>query len=85
MLRHRELTDGILGAFFCVFRTLGGLLPEVVYRRAMAIELRARGYSVVEEPIFKITYSDQVVGRCKADLLVNEIAVIEIKAARLIA
>ena len=59
--------------------------PEVVYRRAMAIELSARSFAVIQEPVFKISYANQEVGRCKADLLVNEIAVIEIKAARIIA
>ena len=65
---------------------LGSLHREAVYQRALAAELRANGYVVsVEHPV-PITYTDSAghvhpLATERADLVVDNTAVIEIKVA----
>ena len=46
MLKHKELTDAILKAFYKVYNTLGYGFLEKVYENALALELRRQGFSV---------------------------------------
>lgn len=80
-LKHRELTDAIINAFYQVYNTLGYGFLEKVYEHALAHELRKRGYTVVQQAPIKVYYDEQVVGDYYADLLVNNLVVVEIKAA----
>jgi GxxExxY protein len=43
-LRHKDITEAIIGAAFEVYRVLGYGFLESVYKHAMQVELRARGY-----------------------------------------
>lgn len=46
MLKHKELTDAILKAFYKVYNTLGYGFLEKVHENALAIELRKQGFKV---------------------------------------
>jgi GxxExxY protein len=73
-------TEAIIGAAFRVHNALGAGFLESVYARALSIELTKLSISHrVEYPI-NIFYEGQVVGEFRADLLVNDEIVIEIKA-----
>ena len=76
-----ELTSAIIGAAIEVHRRLGPGLLESAYRICLAYELRKRGLQVVEERPVPVVY-DAVQLDCgfRADLIVNEIVVVEIKA-----
>ena len=39
VLQHAELTEKIIGAFYCVYNDLGPGFLESVYKRSMAIEI----------------------------------------------
>ncbi|KAA5533996.1 GxxExxY protein [Roseiconus nitratireducens] len=80
-MTENELTDAIIGAAIFVHRRLGPGLLESVYRRCLAYELRKRGFSVVEEKPVALDY-DELHDPCafRADLLVEELIVIELKA-----
>ena len=58
-LKHGELTEEIIGAFYAVYNELGFGFLESVYENAMAIALREYGFSV-----------EQQVGEFRCDLLV---------------
>jgi GxxExxY protein len=75
------LTETIIGAAIEVHQRLGPGLLETAYRKCLAYELRKRGFEVVEEQPIPVVY-DEVHLECgfRADLLVNECVVVELKA-----
>jgi GxxExxY protein len=83
--KHQALTSDIINAFYQVYNTLGYGFLERVYENALAHELRKRGYEVVQQASITVFYEDVVVGEYYADLLVNSIIVIELKAVTEIA
>lgn len=80
-METNELTRGITGAAIEVHQRLGPGLLESAYRICLAHELRKRGYEVEEEKSVPVIY-DEIVLDCgfRADLLVNEQIVVELKA-----
>jgi GxxExxY protein len=76
-----ELTSSIIGAAIEVHRRLGPGLLESAYRVCLAYELRKRGFDVVEEKPVPVVY-DEVKLECgfRADLVVNGLVVVELKA-----
>jgi len=49
MLKHSDITDKIIAAYYKVYNTLGYGFLEKVYRNAMVIELQRQGLSVLPE------------------------------------
>ena len=80
MLKHRDLTDKIIKGFYKVYNTLGYGFLENVYRNALEIELRKQGLHVVREARFQVFYENEVVGNYFADLLVEGLVILELKA-----
>ena len=78
---YEELTSGILGAFYRVYNTLGHGFLEKVYRNALALELKRLGYLVETERGIQVIYLGTVVGEYSADILVNDLVILELKAA----
>ena len=76
-----DLTKAIIGAAIEVHKRLGTGLLESAYRACLAYELRKRAFDVVEEKPVPVIY-DEVKLECgfRADLLVNHLVVVEIKA-----
>ena len=76
-----DLTSGIIGGAIEVHKRLGPGLLESACRVCLAYELRKRGFDVVEEKPVPVIY-DEVKLDCgfRADLLVNHLVVVEIKA-----
>jgi GxxExxY protein len=75
------LTERVLAAIFEVSNTLGAGFLEKVYQRALLAELRLRGIRVASEASFAVTYKGHPVGEYFADLLVEDLLVIELKCA----
>ncbi len=76
-----DLIHAIIGAAIEVHRRLGPGLLETAYRRCLAYELRKRGMNIVEEKPVPVIY-DEVHMECgfRADILVNGLVVVELKA-----
>lgn len=76
-----QLTGAIIGAAIEVHKRLGPGLLESAYRVCLAYELRKRGFAVEEESPVPVIYDD-VKMECgfRADLLVNGLVVVELKA-----
>ncbi|TAG78741.1 MAG: GxxExxY protein [Burkholderiales bacterium] len=73
-------TEAIIGAAFRVHNALGAGFLESVYARALSVELTKLSIPHrVEYPI-NVFYDGQSVGEFRADLLVNNEIVIEVKA-----
>jgi GxxExxY protein len=78
---HKELSGRIVRVFYSVGNELGYGFFESVYRRSMLIALREAGMEVREEVPMPVYFHGQQVGVFLADLVVNEIIVLELKAA----
>ena len=83
--KHSDLTEEILAAFFKVHRTLGYGFSEKVYENALAIELRKAGLQVAQQAEIEVFYDGQSVGTYFADLIVNGVVMLELKAVRQLA
>jgi len=79
-MKHEELTEKIIKAFYKVYNTLGYGFLEKVYENALYIELTAMGFNVQRQKKHLVYYFGHVVGDYCADLLVDEIIVLELKA-----
>jgi GxxExxY protein len=55
---------------------------EKVYENAMAIELRRAGLKVVQQAPIDVYYEGEIVGEYAADLLVEDVVIVELKAAK---
>jgi GxxExxY protein len=73
------LTERGLGAVFELSNTLGAGFLEKVYERALLRELALRGISVVAQASFAVSYKGQSVGEYFADILVEDLLVVELK------
>jgi GxxExxY protein len=74
-----SLTEKVFGAVFEVSNTLGAGFLEKVYERALLIELGIRGIQAKSQSSLAVTYKGHLVGEYFADMLVEEVLVIELK------
>lgn len=81
-LVHRELTERVIGAFYSTYNELGFGFLESVYENAFAIQLEASGLSVRRQYPIEVIFRGHVVGEFRADLLVEDLLLVEIKCAR---
>ncbi len=75
-----ELTGKIIGAAMKVHSKLGFGFVESVYENSLAHELRKAGFKVEQQAVIKVYYDGIVVGDFKAELLVNDELILELKA-----
>lgn len=78
---HKELTSKIIQAFYKVYNKLGYGFLEKVYENAMRVELNKMGISVEQQKNIKVYYESEMVGDYFADLLIEELVIVELKAA----
>ena len=71
-LKHKDITQKIIGAAFEVHKYLGNGFQEVVYQRALAIEMRKAGLEFAREIDQDIFYKDfpKPIGTRRADFVV---------------
>ena len=80
-----QLTELVIGSIFEVANTLGAGFLEKVYQRALLVELRLRGLRATGEVSFAVTYKGQRVGEHFADIVVEDVLVIELKCVERLA
>lgn len=80
--KHKDLTDIIIRGFYNVYNTLGQGFLESVYQKAMVIELRKLGLQVQPQARIGVFYQSQQVGSFITDILVNDLVIVELKAAK---
>ena len=83
-LRHGEITDKIIGFFYDVYNELGPGFLESVYKQSMLVACTERGMRARRQVPIPVSYHGHVVGEFYADLLVEEVVVVELKTARAI-
>ncbi len=81
-LKHKELTAKIIGCAMKVHRYFGMGFPEIVYKRALIIELRKLGIMVKEEVEREIIYEGSKIYKRRLDLIVEDVVLVELKALK---
>ena len=77
---HAGLTELIIGAFFDVYNELRSGLRENVYERAMILALRDRRIAVEQQVGMNVRFGNRLVGIFRADLVVANTVLVELKA-----
>jgi GxxExxY protein len=79
---HTDVTELIIKGFYRVYNELGYGFLEKVYENSMVIALRKLGLTVVQQASIDVYFDGEIVGKYEADLLVNDLVIVELKAAR---
>jgi GxxExxY protein len=76
---HEQLSGVIIGIAMEVLNELKPALDEILYERAMAIELRRRGFAVAVQSSFPVFYQAELIGTLIPDLIVNNAVIVDPK------
>ena len=80
--RLNSITERIIGCSYAVANSLGHGFLEKVYENALAYELRCNGVAVETQKTLDVHHRDIVVGEYVADLLVEGLVLVELKAIK---
>jgi GxxExxY protein len=80
-LLHEELTDVIIKTFYEVYNELGYGFLERVYQNSLYLELKSKGLRVEAQKKIEVYYKGIEVGQYYADLIVEDLIILELKAA----
>jgi GxxExxY protein len=84
LLKHAELTESIIGVFFDVYNELGFGFLESVYRKSLQLALREKNLKIEAEVAVPVFFRGINVGDFRADLVVNDSVLLELKTSGLI-
>ena len=77
---HEEVTRRIIGAAMKVHGTMGNGFQEVIYQRALEIEMEDAGLKFSRELSMPIYYKGKNIGERRVDFFVEEKIMVELKA-----
>lgn len=81
-LKHRDLTQTIIGVFYEVYNELGHGFLESVYEAAFEVALTAKGLTVLRQIEVPVWFRGKKIGDFTADMLVEKCVLLELKAGR---
>jgi len=81
-LKHRELTEKLIGIFFGIYNELGHGFLESVYETAFSIAFVESGIFFQRQMAVPVWFHGQKIGDFRADLLVDEKVIVELKTGR---
>ena len=79
-MNPNQVTNDIIKAFYSVYNALGFGFLERVYENALVVELNELGHSVKQQQNIKVPYQGIIVGESFADLVVEDMVIVELKA-----
>jgi GxxExxY protein len=78
--KYSELTSKIIGCAMTIHRALGNGFQEVIYQRALEIEMNDNGITFSREHVMPVYYKNTQIGTRRVDFLVEEVISVELKA-----
>jgi len=78
--KYSDLTSKIIGCAMKVHSALGNGFQEVIYQRALALEMSDEGVMFSREQEMPVYYKNQQVGTRRVDFLVEDKIAVELKA-----
>ncbi len=79
-MKYEEITRRIIGAAMKVHSALGNGYPEIIYQRAMEIEMPLHDLNFEREMEMPVYYREQLIGKRRVDFFVNDVIMVELKA-----
>ncbi len=83
-LLHKEITDIIIKTYYEVYNELGYGFLERVYQNAMLHELQENGLKVEAQKKINVHYKGLLVGDYFADIIVENVVILELKASEVL-
>jgi len=80
--KHWDLCHDIIEVFYAVYNELGFGFLEAVYEEALALALTEGGFSVARQVPTPVWFRGSKIGDYKADLIVNNAVLLELKSVR---
>lgn len=78
--KYKDITEKIIGAAMKVHSTLGNGFQEIIYQRALALQMEADGITFTRECNMPIFYLEQQIGERRVDFFVDNKICVELKA-----
>ena len=78
--RFNKLTERVIGCAMRVHTELGSGFPELIYQRALAVELKEAEINFQAEIHLPVFYKETSIGARRADFLLEEQVLVELKA-----
>ena len=82
VLKHRELTEKIIGVFYDVYNELGYGFLESVYEESLVIALLETCLKVERQLAIPVWFRGHQVGQFRGDILVEGKVLLELKSTR---
>ena len=80
-MKYQDITQKIIGAAMEVHKTLGNGFQEVIYQRALEIEMHTMGLNYQREYEMDIFYKKERIGGRRVDFFVENCIMVELKAS----
>ena len=77
---YEEMTGKIIGCAMKVHGAMGNGYQEVIYQRAMTIELNKAGLKFEREMKMEVYYDNEIIGIRRVDFFVENTIMVELKA-----
>ena len=78
------ITERVIGSAYKVSNTIGDGFVEKIYQNAIFIEINKSGLRVQQQVPIIVEYDDIIVGEFFADLVVEDLVLVELKAVKLL-
>ena len=79
-MKHEDITKRIIAAAMKVHSTLGNGFQELIYQRAMQLEMPHENLSFIREMEMPVNYRNQIIGTRRVDFFVEGAIMVELKA-----
>ena len=81
-MKYEDITEKIIGCAYSVYNKMGFGFLESVYEKCMLIELRKAGLNAESQKSVRVYYEGEIVGDFIADIIVDDIIILELKSVR---
>ena len=76
---YKDLTYKIIGCLYEVHKELGSVHKEIIYHKALALELKNKNILFIEEKPIDVKYKGKRIGVYKPDFIIDNKVILEIK------
>ncbi len=81
-MEYKDVTETIIGCAYRVYNKMGFGFLESVYEKCLLIELRKAGLNTESQKPITVYYGDEIVGEFVADIIVDDMIILELKSVR---
>jgi GxxExxY protein len=81
-MKYKELTEKIIGCAYRVYNVMGFGFLESVYENCLLIELKKAGLKAQAQQPLTVFYDEKIVGEFVADVIIEDVVILELKSVR---